>query len=331
MSNERNWCLLLRRLFLIGFRLFFVLLFYFFANISFVTNTPDKFQFENQVRLSEINVRVPIRLKFKLYVVFIKWGTMIDFLFKGRRDIVNYWDFPSKISGNCHKMLVPKITRHDWWKVVVKMSLRDQLVCFADFLGMTLLAILFLLPLPNCFLRVGLPTPFVAVLKFFLPLTTSAVSGAANSIKWAPTRFAPGRTYLLFAEKGNCCSPNNLCKTTESSSALSTNTSIVWNLYLSWSNHLVTWFWFKMKIGSFSKLEKKLNSTHRYKGYFSPLVFLKFLWILWKDFLSSGLYCRLLNVWYFMYCMVVELTQNFSLEINGKQSSNGDFVLPTIL
>ena len=83
------------------------------------------------------------------------------------------------------------------------MSLRDRLNCFADFVGMTLLALLFLLPpvllrllSPNCFLRVCLPTLFAAVLKFFLPLTTSAISGTANSNKSAPTRFAAGTIYL---------------------------------------------------------------------------------------------------------------------------------------
>ena len=85
----------------------------------------------------------------------------------------------------------------------VEMSLRDRLVCFADSVGMNLLAcrtpmapILFLLPLPNCFLRVCLPTLFAAVLKFFLPLTTSAISGTANSNKSAPTHFAAGTIYL---------------------------------------------------------------------------------------------------------------------------------------
>ena len=76
------------------------------------------------------------------------------------------------------------------------MSLRDLLICFADFVGMTLPAVLFLLPLPNCFLRVCFPTLFAAVLKFFLPLKTSAISGAANSNKLAPMRFAAGSINL---------------------------------------------------------------------------------------------------------------------------------------
>ena len=87
----------------------------------------------------------------------------------------------------------------------VKMSLRDRLICFADFVGMTLLAVLFLLPLLNCFLKVCLPTFFAAVLKFFLPLTTSAFSGAANSNKSAPTRFATGTIHL--SKNGNAVLP----------------------------------------------------------------------------------------------------------------------------
>ena len=62
---------------------------------------------------------------------------------------------------------------------------------------MTLLAVLFLLLLPSFFLTVFcLPTFFAAVLKFFLPLTTSAISGAANSNKSASRRFAAETTQL---------------------------------------------------------------------------------------------------------------------------------------
>ena len=84
--------------------------------------------------------------------------------------------------------------------MLVKMSLRDQLGCLADFVGMILLCLLspvrLRLPCSNCFLRVCFPTLFAALLKFFLPLTTSAISGTANSNKSAPTRFAAGTIYL---------------------------------------------------------------------------------------------------------------------------------------
>ena len=111
MSNERNWSLLCCLL-IFQFCFFFVLPSYFFGIVSFVITTPDKFQFQSRLRLSQINVIIPIRLKFKLYAVFIKWGSRIDFLFMRRQNIVNYWDFPSKISRNCRRRLVLKITRY---------------------------------------------------------------------------------------------------------------------------------------------------------------------------------------------------------------------------
>ena len=72
------------------------------------------------------------------------------------------------------------------------MSLRDRLVCFAVFVGMTVLAVPSLFPQPSSCLKIWLPTLFAAVLKLFLPLSTSAISGAAISNKSAPTRFAAG-------------------------------------------------------------------------------------------------------------------------------------------
>ena len=85
----------------------------------------------------------------------------------------------------------------------VKMSVRVRLICFADFVGMNLLALRFLLPAvrlrlpsPNCFLKVCLPTLFAAVLVPFLPLTTSAISGTASCNKSAPPRFAAGTICL---------------------------------------------------------------------------------------------------------------------------------------
>ena len=71
------------------------------------------------------------------------------------------------------------------------MSLRDRLDRLVDFVG---IIFLHLLPLPNSFFRVCLPTLFAADLKDFLPLLTSPVSGAANSNMSAPMRFAAGTT-----------------------------------------------------------------------------------------------------------------------------------------
>ena len=72
----------------------------------------------------------------------------------------------------------------------------------------------------------------------------------------------------IVTQKWNCSSPNNLCKCTESPSALSTNTSIEWNLYLSWRNHLVTSFRLEMNVGGFFEHQNKTSDTNRYIKYF---------------------------------------------------------------
>ena len=53
----------------------------------------------------------------------------------------------------------------------VKKSPHDRLPGFANFVGMTLLAVHFPLQPPNCFLKVCVPEIFAAILKFFVPLT----------------------------------------------------------------------------------------------------------------------------------------------------------------
>ena len=113
-----------------------------------------------------------------------------------RQHIVNFWISPSKVSRKCHKKSVSKISRHDYFLLFVKMSLCVRLVCFADFVVMTLHAVVFFLRLPNCFFKVCPPTFIAAVLKLFLPLPASAMSGTAISKKSAPTRFAAGTIYL---------------------------------------------------------------------------------------------------------------------------------------
>ena len=72
----------------------------------------------------------------------------------------------------------------------------------------------------------------------------------------------------IFTQKWNWSSPKNLCKCTESPSTLATSTSIEWNLYFSWNNHLVTSFTLEMKVGSFSEHQNKTSDTDRYKSYF---------------------------------------------------------------
>ena len=78
----------------------------------------------------------------------------------------------------------------------VKRSLRDRLICFADFRRKSLLAVLFPATTTQLFSQSLVLTLFAAVLKFFPPLVTSAISGAANSSKSALKRFTAGTMYL---------------------------------------------------------------------------------------------------------------------------------------
>ena len=100
------------------------------------------------------------------------------------------------------------------------MSLRDRPILFGDFVGMTAHS-LFRATTTNCFLRVCIPTFFAAVLKVFLPLTTSAISGTANSNKSTPTRFAAGTICLgknviavLALTCGSAPNPHPRCRPT---------------------------------------------------------------------------------------------------------------------
>ena len=123
LSHKKNWSLLFllsRRRFLIRFCLFSLLFLNFFGFVGFVTTTFVKFQFRSQVNPSHINVVVPIALKLKLYATFSERGIKINFFFVGRQIIVNYWDFASKHSRNCHWRLVLKIARQDCWRMFVK-------------------------------------------------------------------------------------------------------------------------------------------------------------------------------------------------------------------
>ena len=117
----------------------------------------------------------------------------------------------------------------------VKMSLRDRLDCLVDFVGMILLCspppVHMRLPLRNCFFRVRFPTLFAADLKDFLSLITSPISGAANSNKSAPIRFAAGTTYLR--KKGIAVLPITLEEPQTPSPLSSYYRSIIWNFYLS--------------------------------------------------------------------------------------------------
>ena len=116
---------------------------------------------------------------------------------------------------------------------------------------MTLLAVLLPLPLPNCSLRVCLPTIFASVLKFFLPPTTSAISDAAISNKSAPTCFAAG---TLDSQKNGI-------------PVLPITCARALNPHPRWSNHLVPSFRLEINVGGFSEHQNKTSDADRYYAY----------------------------------------------------------------
>ena len=78
-------------------------------------------------------------------------------------------------------------------RIACKKSPRDRLFCLAYFVGMTLLAAFFLLPLPNCFLRVCLPTLCCCLELLF---TTNSLCNFWCSKIQQSTRFTAGARNL---------------------------------------------------------------------------------------------------------------------------------------
>ena len=112
----------------------------------------------------------------------------------------------------------------------------------------------------------------------FLSLTPCSpleiLSTTNNLCKFWHSKFQQVSTYTLcrwndiFTQKWNCSSPKTLGKSPKSPSPLSSNRSLVWNFYLSWSNHLVVSYVLKINVEHLSKHQNKPSDTDRYKGYF---------------------------------------------------------------
>ena len=202
MSKKRKWSILHLFLFLRFpcfyslFWFFLVLFFNFFPVICFVSTIFDKIQFQSQVKLSQVNVIDPIRLNFKLYAVFIKWGSGIRFFVRGMKthrqlqgiSRQGFQKLPKKVDTENYSIwLARNVCRNaSLWPAGLFCRL-----CCKDYASS-----FFLPPLPSCFLRVCLPTLFAAVSKCFPPLTTSAIFDAANSNISAATCFAAGTVYF---------------------------------------------------------------------------------------------------------------------------------------
>ena len=145
-----------------------------------------------------------------------------------------------------------------------KVSSRST-VCFTVFVGVTLYAVLFLLPL-----RIFSPVfVFPHSLQLSWIFSTTIIICTFWYSKFQLVSTLTVRSWdNIFTQKWNSSSPITLSKCTKCPCMLSTSISIDWKLYLSWSNHLVTVFRLEMNVGGFSNHQNKTRDTGRYKTYF---------------------------------------------------------------
>ena len=98
------------------------------------------------------------------------------------------------------------------------------------------------------------------------------VSAINNICNFQHSNFQKVNTQALcswadkLTEKENYWSLHNLCKRTISSPALSANTSIECNFYMSCSNYLLRSFRLDLNVGGFSKHQSETSDTDRHKG-----------------------------------------------------------------
>ena len=104
--------------------------FKFLCVVSLVATYVDQSHFHSQLGMSPFDVIVPIRFKSKHYAVYIERGSKILFFFVEQQNIVNYWDFPSKILKNCPKRLVQKVIQHDQRKCLKRFVLAPDWYLF---------------------------------------------------------------------------------------------------------------------------------------------------------------------------------------------------------
>ena len=162
-----------------------------------------------------------------------------------RQHIVNYWDFTSNISRNCHKkvgtenystLLMRKVCK----SVSPQLTDLSCIFCWNDSVRTPFPAT----SLPYTYSSLPPSAPFTQLFSQSLSPHTPCscldiLSTTNNLCNFWHSKIQEVSTYAfrswddIFTQKWNCSSPNNLCQCTESPSTLSTNTSILWNLYLS--------------------------------------------------------------------------------------------------
>ena len=165
-------------------------------------------------------------------------------------------------------------------------TLRAKLSCSADSVWKTPVADLFVLPSRNCFPTFCHFDFFTAVWKFLLQLSTTD-----NLCIFWRRKFQLVSTHTISSldksimQKWYRGSPNTLCKSTKFPFTRSTKTSIEIKICLSKWNHLVSSFLSKLNLEQFSIYRNTSSDSDRNKKiFFSLLVYLKSMWIPWKNF-----------------------------------------------
>ena len=109
------------------------------------------------------------------------------------------------------------------------MSFHDRLVCIADFVGLTFVAVLFLRPIPNCFLGVFFPHSLQPSGNFFHHQSINNLGEFWQSKIQQNSTHEFCRWNVIFTQKWQPGSLKNLGKCTESSSLVH-----VFDHYLYW-------------------------------------------------------------------------------------------------
>ena len=310
-SNERNWRSF-RKSFFVCCSLFwfFCAFYYLFWFRKFHHDDLWPILIGSEENFSKINGIIPIGLNFNLKETFLDWGSR-SFLFLGCQDIVGWWECFSKISRICRKKCsLATFVWHEertFWKPVTW-----QLACFITLVQ----KIVLLLPLPSDFAGL-LPTLFAVTLKVSSTLTTSTSSGAASSITSAPKLSVAGTTYL--SRNGTAVLPSKL-------SMLLIKSSIGWNLYLSWRNHLVVSFSSWMNVGVFSNYQNKSSAAGRNNMYFVIERTSEFIVTTIYRLSAQRSELNFLKVWYFNYCGVAVISAASSLN-QRERNAEGSFCL----
>ena len=231
MRNERNCSIFIYFVRLSCFRsslrIFLVLFLHLFAFVGNVTTTPDIFQFQSQVSLSEIERIVPIRLKFKLYAIFIEWCSRINVLFMGPQDkrqllglsLPDFQELLWKVgTKNCST----------WSRKNVCKNVSSQPNClFCSFCKLILLSFFLTTTCHEFSHSLSIHT-LCSCLEILS--TTNKLSNFWRRVFQQFSTYAFWSWSDIVTQKCICVSPNNLCKCTESPSTFLIKTFREWTL-----------------------------------------------------------------------------------------------------